>query len=60
MTVPLIPNNVVFVGLTQSLMILKEVMMMMMMMMMATFMIALMMIMVIMKTILGILFSSVC
>ena len=59
MTVPLIPNNVVFVGLTQSLMILKEVMMMMMMMM-ATFMIALMMIMVIMRTILGILFSSVC
>ena len=58
MTVPLIPNNVVFVGLTQSLMILKEVMMMMMMM--ATFMIALMMIMVIMRTILGILFSSVC
>ena len=58
MTVPLIPNNVLFVGLTQSLMILKEVMMIMMMM--ATFMIALMMIMVIMKTILGILFSSVC
>ena len=56
MTVPLIPNNVVFVGLTQSLMILKEVMMMIMMM---TFMIALMMIMVIVKTILGILFSSV-
>ena len=58
MTVPLIPNNVLFVGLTQSLMILKEVMMIMMMM--ATFMIALMMTMVIMKTILGILFSSVC